>query len=258
MASDGSDLSPLGGEASSILKAGRAAEQMPEGRKSRITGRVMAAVGASAAAAAAGAGAAEAAAGLGAGVAKGLGLSLFAKIGIGVGLVTLGIGGAVLSAAYSGPAGTPTQATEAPKPTETSILGAPASAAPTSEAPAKSATEETPPLAPSAPASASGGPKPAVSASGSAAVDSLDEETRLLTAAHAELSRGNAEAALQLLDTHAARFPKGILAPERRAARAMALCKLGRTEEGRKENDSLYGKDAKNPLAQKIDRACRK
>ncbi len=89
-------------------------------------------------------------------------------------------------------------------------------------------------------------------------IDSLTEENKLLAAAHAELSRGNAGAALALLDEHAARFPRGTLAPERRATRAMALCKAGRVEEGRRELVALYGGDSKSPMAQKIDRACGK
>ena len=38
----------------------------------------------------------------------------------------------------------------------------------------------------------------------------------------------------------------------------MALCKLGRTDEGRRDIESLYGKDSKSPMAAKLQRACGK
>jgi hypothetical protein len=87
-------------------------------------------------------------------------------------------------------------------------------------------------------------------------VDELAEETALLGAAQSALARGDAASALALLDEHATRFPRGELAPERRAARALALCKSGRVEEGRREGEALYGKSRESPLAEKIDRAC--
>jgi hypothetical protein len=254
---------------------------------------VAATVGASAAKAAeigagAGAGAGTAAgAGSAAGTAVGVagtgalkvaGLSLFAKIGLSVAVATIGVGGVLWSRAQA-----PADAAHDARPAITATASDPAangssrdrdvppalSADPFKRTPDPSTEPAQTPL-PGDPSGTSATAKGATSgaaarpaASGEAApaaepVDSLTEENKLLAAAHAELSRGNAGAALAILDEHAARFPRGTLAPERRATRAMALCKAGRTEEGRRELVALYGGDSKSPMAQKIDRACGK
>lgn len=290
------DPRPLGEGARQILDAARGGERLSAERKAQLRGRVMAAVGvglgAGAAASAAEAAAAHAAAAHvgGASVAKVVGLSLFAKIGIGVAVVTLGAGGWVWSRASehgrSGPA--EMAAASARGPAASAPGGAPDEiVAPVNEVPSAPAKESEAPGVASAVGSAGGagsaasgvgvagaasgaagvasvpgttGGASAASAAGAAqvgAADSLEQETRLITAAHAALSRGNAAGALALLDEHAAKFPRGALAPERRAARAMALCKAGRAEEGRREAEALYGKGG-SPLAEKIERACAK
>jgi hypothetical protein len=59
-------------------------------------------------------------------------------------------------------------------------------------------------------------------------VDSLGPELALLRQARAALDRHDPEAALALLDQHAKRYPLGTMQQERLAARALALCALGR------------------------------
>jgi hypothetical protein len=65
--------------------------------------------------------------------------------------------------------------------------------------------------------------------------DALAREVALLSRATSELRAGRPAAALKVLADHQRRFPAGALVEERRAARAQALCLLGRVAEGRTE-----------------------
>jgi len=65
--------------------------------------------------------------------------------------------------------------------------------------------------------------------------DRLAEEVALLSRATSALRGGRANDALKTLNEHQGRFPKGLLAEERRAARAQALCALGRRTEAERE-----------------------
>lgn len=289
---------PLAEGARRIVDAARPFERLPPDRKARVRGRVMAAVAAGAVvsavateAAAAGAGASAAAtaaaeagagaegalgsAGLGSAT-KAAGVSLFAKIGLSVALVTAGAGGWIWSRAHqeappspsmpvatlaAGPSAGDTGAPNTFAPAEPGATSAPVADPPApGGARSNTVSEISPVSVPATPAGA-GADKPQAAvdpAASSPPVDSLPEETRLLAAAHAALSRGDAAAALVLIDEHAARFPSGALAPERRAARAMALCKQGRAADGQREADALYGEGSKSPVAEKIRRACAK
>jgi outer membrane protein assembly factor BamD (BamD/ComL family) len=66
---------------------------------------------------------------------------------------------------------------------------------------------------------------------------SLHEETTLLREAEIALARGDGATALRRLDELAARQPGGVLREERMAARVLALCAAGRTEEARREGE---------------------
>jgi hypothetical protein len=65
--------------------------------------------------------------------------------------------------------------------------------------------------------------------------DRLAEEVEILSRAQTEMHAGRFGAALTLLDQHARAFPRGSLAPERRASRVQALCALGHSAEADKE-----------------------
>lgn len=65
--------------------------------------------------------------------------------------------------------------------------------------------------------------------------DRLAQEVALLSRATSALRAGRAGEALTSLDQHQREFPKGLLAAERRAARAQALCVLGRRTEAERE-----------------------
>ena len=65
--------------------------------------------------------------------------------------------------------------------------------------------------------------------------DSLAQEVALLSQATSDLHSGRASDALRVLDEHERKFPNGVLNEERRAARAQALCALGRRREAQRE-----------------------
>ncbi len=65
------------------------------------------------------------------------------------------------------------------------------------------------------------------------APDALAQEVALLSRATSDLRSGHAGTALKLLDEHQHKFPNGMLAIERQAVRAQALCTLKRVSEGR-------------------------
>ncbi len=67
------------------------------------------------------------------------------------------------------------------------------------------------------------------------AEDALAQEVELLSQATGDLHAARASDALKLLDEHQRKFPNGILKEERRAARAQALCALGRRGEAQAE-----------------------
>ncbi len=60
-----------------------------------------------------------------------------------------------------------------------------------------------------------------------AATDSEGAELQLVASARTSIADGDFTTALAVLDEHARRFPKGVLAEERSAYRAIALCRSG-------------------------------
>jgi hypothetical protein len=93
----------------------------------------------------------------------------------------------------------------------------------------------TPPVAPSPAAAASPQAVEPAAAATKRASDRLAEEVTLLSRATSALRTGRAEDAIKALNEHQSKFPKGLLSEERRAARAQALCALGRRSEAERE-----------------------
>jgi hypothetical protein len=83
--------------------------------------------------------------------------------------------------------------------------------------------------------------------------DRLAEEVALLSRATTALRAGRAAEALKTLDEHQSRFPRGALSEERRAAKAQALCSLGRMSEGRAELARLA---PQSPAAARAKQVC--
>jgi hypothetical protein len=82
----------------------------------------------------------------------------------------------------------------------------------------------------------------------------LAEETRILREADRALRAGNAEAALALLDEHSARFPDGVLAPERSAERLVAMCQTGKADAATAAR--FLATRSGSPLAARVKQAC--
>jgi hypothetical protein len=85
---------------------------------------------------------------------------------------------------------------------------------------------------------------------------SLRRELTLIAAAQAALARNEPEEALRWLDAHAAGYASGELVQERLAARAVALCALGRDAEGRRAVGDLTRLAPHSPLLGRARRAC--
>jgi len=125
----------------------------------------------------------------------------------------------------------------------------------TPQPPAAEAPVQEPPAALAVMAAPSGEPAPAPPpAAKPAARDTLSHEVVLLSRATSALRTGDLAAALRALDEHARRYPHGVLREERRAARAQALCGVGRFAEGRAE---LEGLPAQSPTAARAQQICR-
>ena len=122
---------------------------------------------------------------------------------------------------------------------------------PTPAAPASQAPTAVP--EPVGPAHAVVAPSASPAASAPIARDPLAREVALLSRATSELRAGHAAAALKVLDEHQRRFPSGALSEERRAAKAQALCLLGRVSDGRIELAQLT---PGSPAAASAQRIC--
>ncbi|MDD9937781.1 MAG: hypothetical protein OXT09_29490, partial [Myxococcales bacterium] len=85
---------------------------------------------------------------------------------------------------------------------------------------------------------------------------SIQAELTLVGAAQYYLRSGEPEKALEMLDRHRERYRDGALVQERGAARALALCELGRLEEGVRELRSLERAGASSPLLARVRATC--
>jgi hypothetical protein len=88
-----------------------------------------------------------------------------------------------------------------------------------------------------------------------APLESLEQELPLLQGAQRALRAGDIEQALALLETHAARFPKGALAEERRAVHAIASCRMN-AGGARAEAEGFLRDAASSPLVERVRQAC--
>ncbi len=83
--------------------------------------------------------------------------------------------------------------------------------------------------------------------------DTLTREVALLSRAVTALNAGRASEALTALNEHQRQFPRGILGAERQAAKAQALCSLGRLAEGRAQLAQL---SPQSPAANRARQVC--
>jgi hypothetical protein len=87
--------------------------------------------------------------------------------------------------------------------------------------------------------------------------DRLAEEVAILSHAAKSLRAGRAADALGALNEHQRKFPSGLLTQERRAARAEALCSLGRFGEAQSELSTLVRTAPQSPLTVRAQERCK-
>jgi outer membrane biosynthesis protein TonB len=136
------------------------------------------------------------------------------------------------------------RAEPAPSPPRVAVVKAPRR--PEAE-PAPLADEKPPPPPPAPIVDEKPAPLPAPE-------DTLPAETQRLREAHGALQGGDPARALALLDEKAAAGAQ--LHEEREAARALALCQLGRVEEGRAAAERFLRESPRSPLADRVRAAC--
>lgn len=84
----------------------------------------------------------------------------------------------------------------------------------------------------------------------------LEAELALLEEVNGALQGSRPERALTLIDEHERRFPRGALAPEFAAQRAVALAALGRHEEACARAASFFATYPKSPLIPQVRSSC--
>ncbi len=121
-------------------------------------------------------------------------------------------------------------------------------------------TPSLPPLAAASSAPAELVPEPASADSPPAvparAQSRLAEEVAILSRATSALRGGRAIEALATLEEHQRKFPGGVLAQERRSARAQALCSLGRMAEANAELNRLSKSSPQSPSTLRAKQYC--
>ena len=244
MSDDLEPLPPLGALARKALAAEQTRPDVDSAMQDRVLGRVVASVAIGVAATAVAAGTAHAAAGAsGAGSAGAAG-----STGIIAGVTAKTIPWIVAAFIVGGGAGAAIHAAVAPaaSPVAAPVTAiAPIVTMPSSNGPAATSVASGPSVAsvesrvpvmqlPSAPSTASSAPAShptsTTSTSGANDVD-LAAERALVDRARTALSRGQTKDALDAVDAHATRFPRGRLSEEREALAIDALARSGRLDE---------------------------
>jgi hypothetical protein len=95
----------------------------------------------------------------------------------------------------------------------------------------------------------------AASAAKGATPPSIQSELELIRGAQRHLHRGEARAALALLNEHAQRFPSGVLAQERDASRVLALCQAG-DPGARAQAERFLQRSPQSPFAERVRASC--
>lgn len=258
-------MSELSSDAQNALERGFRLDGPSAERRERVKGRVLVAIGGGVTAlgtVSSVAGAAGPAVAVG-GLKSLLGTSLVVWFVTGVG-AGLGVGGVAAVAQHvqvATPAAhlTATEVARAPEP-------APAKAAEAPPAPPAAETTRRPVVEPPARdghvappvAIAAREPRAAVEGTAPSAPDptSMSEEASLLQSAQRALAAGRADAALGLLAEHELRFPSGALAEERRVAKILALCALGRVEEASILARAFVARSPRSVLIPRLETSC--
>lgn len=246
------DLDP---DTRALLDAARAGDDPSEDDRRRVKRALAASVAAGVAFGAAREAAASLPTGAVASAASGTvaKVGLWLSLGLAAGLATSGSLVAISQSTRSATdalATSPTPQQVAPR----SATEAATEAAPPSLAPAGVPVTEAPVGVTSAPTAAA---TPATRAEPrSAPASTLAVETALIESARAALGRGDAVAALRVLDEHEQRFPQGALVEERLASRVFALCGLGRRADASRAAAELLRRAPASPLRGRVQASC--
>jgi len=81
---------------------------------------------------------------------------------------------------------------------------------------------------------------------------SFEAEVSLLDQARAALDSGRPAAALSVLDSYAARFPHGTMAPEATLVRILALLKAGDRNAATRVADDFTARNPKSPYVTRL------
>jgi len=241
------------------------------GAGAAVVGKSIAAKGALTAAGAGGAATAATTTAAGAGLAGGMaggmaGLATAKVVAATVIVGAVGVGGVELvrerELASSRTTTAATTATATPTATPTATATATATPiAITTATPTATATAATTTATPTATATPTTGATASAGTTVGAARaalerSTLEDETSWLRQAHFALESGDAARALVLLDTHAARYPRGALQEERAAQRVFVLCKLGRGFDASVDADRFLRDHPRSPLADRVRAGC--
>lgn len=269
-------MTKLSAEARSILSEGLAADGPSPERRRLVKARLLAAMGTGtlalgSATSAAGA-AAPALAGGTAAIAKGLGAgTLLLWFGTGA-AIGVGASGAAALIAQRAPevaaSARPGRVSAAPRrqaPAPTLVPHPELPSHPTAPEPNAAVALDAPPAnatpgdarsplvrvpEPAEPETSPSAPSPRASAS------TLSEEATLLQRAQSALAAKNPELALAVLAEHERRFAAGALAEERRAAKVLALCALGRVDEARALARAFVNAAPRSVLVPRLEHSC--
>jgi len=85
---------------------------------------------------------------------------------------------------------------------------------------------------------------------------SIVQETAILASVQRAIRRGNPSSALTALEQYRVQFPAGALQEEATASRIVALCGLGRTEEGQRLSADFLRRFPSSPLSAHVQAAC--
>jgi hypothetical protein len=231
----GDGLSP---ETEEVLRRARRGAPMPQLRKRRLKGALLARLAVASTATLAAGQATGAAMGLGLAAKVVVGLAVVGSIGAGVTLAVRPSRPHVERPSYVAVAHAAVAPVVAPARSE---VMAPPAEAPVVEPPAVRAE-------PRAHA------RHAVVHHAAPPANTLAEETSLLRDADKALRAGDTATALARLDEDAARFPHGALAPERTAERLLVLCEVGAADP--KAVAQFLASHPGSPLAARVRRAC--
>jgi len=259
-------MSELSSDARNALERGFGLDGPSAERRERVKGRVLVAIGGGVTALGTVSSVAGAAgpAVVSGGLKSLLGTSLVVwfATGVGAGLGVGGVAAVVQHVQVAAPAAHPTT-TEIAHTPEPAPLAKPAEAppAPPTAEPAERPAVDLPArdgrAAPPA-ALAPSEPRAPVEGTAPSAPDptSMSEEASLLQSAQRSLAAGRADAALGLLAEHELRFPSGALTEERRVAKILALCALGRVEEASILARAFVAQSPRSVLIPRLETSC--